>query len=168
MKRNFTLTYLLLAIAQMVICNYFNFSPLLTLSILPVLVFCLPVRIGPMWAMLIAFATGLAVDWLSEGVLGLNALALVPVAFLRRPVFSFIFGEELLVRKDDFSFAKYGAGKLCFGILIMQALFLLVYILADGGRIRPIYNFIRFGLSLAVGTLLSLIIANILTRDVRR
>lgn len=68
MKKNFFLYYILLVIAQVLISEWFTFSPYLTLSILPVLVLCIPTRYSTIASMLIAFATGFAVDFLSEGL----------------------------------------------------------------------------------------------------
>ena len=81
-KSGFWVAYFLLLVAQILLSNYFLFTPYITLSILPVMVLCISTRIAPYVCMLIAFGSGLMVDWLSEGVLGLNAFALVPVALL--------------------------------------------------------------------------------------
>ena len=85
MKNSFALTYILLTVAQMILSNYFHFTPFMMMTILPVMVFCIPTKIDSVRAMLIAFVTGLAVDFFAEGTLGLNAMSLVPVALLRRP-----------------------------------------------------------------------------------
>ena len=98
-KGGYYFVFLLLVAVQMLICNYLNLSPYLSLSILPVLILCVPLRLPTFWTMLLAFATGSAVDLLSEGLLGLNALALVPVAFVRKEVIRLIFGDELFARK---------------------------------------------------------------------
>ena len=82
-NHNFTVIYILLALAQMVICNYCRISPFIYVTILPAMVLALPLKINTAWSMAIAFVTGLAVDFLSEGIIGLNTLSLVPVAFIR-------------------------------------------------------------------------------------
>ena len=119
--------------------------------------------------MCIAFATGFAVDLLSEGLLGLNVLALVPVAFVRKEVIRLIFGGELFARKEDFSVRKNGFGKVLLAIFLVQALFLLVYIWADGAGTRPLsFNAIRVGASLAAGVIVSLLVMDILAPDTRK
>ena len=168
-KTGFYLVYVLLAVVQMLICNYFNLSAYLMLSILPVLVLCIPLRVPTVGAMVIAFLTGFLVDLLSEGVLGLNVLALVPVAFVRKEVIRLIFGGELFARKEDFSVRKNGFGKVALAIFLVQALFLAVYIWADGAGTRPFsFNAIRFGVSLAAGWAVSLLIIDILAPDTRK
>ena len=168
-KSGFFLAYVLLAVVQMLICNYFNLSPYLMLSILPVMILCLPLRVSTFWALIIAFITGILVDILSEGVLGLNVRALVPVAFVRKEVIRLIFGGELFARKEDFSLRKNGFGKVTLSIFLVQALFLLIYIWADGAGTRSFqFNAIRFGVSLFAGVVVSLLIVDILAPDTRK
>ena len=95
---NFTIKYLLLLSAQILLWNYFNFTPLLMVAILPVMILCLPLGCSVNTTLLIAFASGFAADFLVAGPLGLTILALVPVAFLRRPILKLVFGGELLSR----------------------------------------------------------------------
>ena len=73
--RNRALTFLILVACQVLICNYLHLSMYLSLSILPVLIICLPTKITTPVAMIIAFAAGFVVDYTAEGVLGLNSLA---------------------------------------------------------------------------------------------
>ena len=169
MRGDFIVRYILLLVAQMLICNYFHVSPYLMLSILPAMVLCIPTRVRTAFAMLIAFATALCVDLLAEGVLGLNILALVPVALCRRSICGFIFGEELLVREEDFSTRKYGFPKVIFALVIVQFIFLAVYLYADGAVVRPpLFSLERFGVSLLAGVLVSIPVAEILTPDDRK
>ena len=168
-KNSFFLVYLLLMVVQMLICNYFNLTPYVMLSILPVMVLCMPLRVPTWLTMAIAFATASAVDLLSEGLLGLNALALVPVAFVRKEVIRLVFGGELFARKEDFSVHKNGFGEILLAILMVQALFLLVYIWADGAGTRPFtFEAIRFGASLAAGVVVSLMVVGVLAPDTRK
>ena len=168
-KNSYYFVFFLLAVVQMLICNYLNLSAYLMLTILPVMILCVPLRLPTFWTMLLAFVTGLAVDLLSEGLLGLNALALVPVAFVRKEIIRLIFGDELFARKEDFSVRKNGFGKVAAAIFLVQALFLVIYIWADGAGTRPLaFNAIRFGVSLAAGWALSLLIIDILAPDTRK
>ena len=170
MRRDvFWLYYVLLVIAQLLLTNYLRVSPYLVFTILPALVLCISIRVGCVGAMLIAFATGLTVDFLSEGVIGLNTLALLPVAFIRMPLIRLIFGEDLISRKEDFTVRKNGIGKVTLAILLVQALFLLLYIWADGAGTRPFwFNALRFGASLAAGYAAAIIVIDALAPDSRK
>ena len=168
MRRSFLLVYIILMAVQMLLSDFVRISPYVTLTILPVMVLCIPVRTSPSLTMIIAFLTGLAVDFFSDGVLGLNSLALVPVAALRNPVIRLVMGNEILEKKEAFSVAKSGFGKISTAILMVQAVFLVIYILADGAGTRTIvFNALRFSLSLIAGYLLSLFVIGILSPDDR-
>ena len=169
MKKNFAVLYILLVAAQMLICNYLHVSPYLMLTLLPVLVLCLPTKVSTTVAMLIAFATGLSVDLIAEGAMGINTVALLPVALLRRSICDFIFGDELVVRGDDFSIRKYGLPKVLFALFLVLSLFLILYLWADGAATRPmLFNLIRFGVSLIAGMLLGIAVVDMLMPDDRR
>lgn len=167
-KSGFWLIYILLLVAQLLLSTYANFTPYVMVTLLPVMVLCMPIRMHTILAMVVAFASGLSVDLLSEGLLGLNALALVPVAFARNSIIKLIFGRELFAREEDFSAHRNGFGKVLVAIVLSVALFLAIYIWADGAGTRPLlFNAIRFGASLVASTLLSLLVVNLLAPDSR-
>ena len=163
-KSSFWTVYLMLTLFQLVLSTYGSFSPYVTISILPVMVLCIPTRIKTPVAMIVAFATGLVVDWLSEGVLGLNAFALVPVALLRDGIIRAVFGSGLFARKEDFSIAKNGLPYVAFAVSMAQAMFLVLYIWADGAGTRPFgFNAARFGASLVVSFIAAMLSVNALS-----
>ena len=170
MKRNkFWKAYVLLLIAQLIISNYFRFTPFVMLSILPVMILCVPVRVNRFVLLLLAFASGLLIDWLSEGLLGLNALALVPVAYARNSVLRVVFGNELIARKEDFTVNSNGMASVTMAIVMVQALFLIIYIWVDSAGTRTfLFNFDRFMASLVVGVLVSLLTLNVLATETQR
>ena len=170
MKRSaFWLAYFLLLIAQLLISNYFVFTPYVTLSILPVMVLCIPIRIPRVWVLLVAFVSGLLVDLLSEGLLGLNALALVPVAYVRDGLLRLVFGGELFSRKENFTVSSNGFLPIAMVILLAQALFLLIYVWVDSAGARPfLFNLWRFLASLGAGVVVSLLPLNVLATEARR
>ena len=142
-KGGYYFVFLLLVAVQMLICNYLNLSPYLTLSILPVLILCVPLRLPTFWTLLLAF--------------------------VRKEVIRLIFGDELFARKEDFSVRKNGFGKVALAIFLVQALFLAIYIWADGAGTRTLaFNAIRFGVSLAAGWALSLLVIDTLAPDNRK
>lgn len=168
-RANFIVLYVIMVICQMMITNYLHISPFLMLSILPVCVLCIPLSRSTMEAMLIAFATGLCVDMLAEGTYGINTMALLPVAYARKGIVRLIFGKDHLVRSEDFSFRKNGIGKVALAVLVVQVIFLAIYIFADGAGVRPMwFNLIRLAVSLIAGVLVSLVVAKQLTPDDRR
>ncbi|MGN1211072.1 MAG: hypothetical protein ACI4TM_05255 [Candidatus Cryptobacteroides sp.] len=162
--QNKLLTIILMTIVQMVICNFFDFSLYVVLSLLPAMIMCYPLSRGTMETMVVAFLSGLAVDWLSDGLIGLNALALVPVALCRKPVTSLIMGEEAIVREEDFTIRKNGFLKVSAVLVAGEVIFFAIYILADGALTRPFwFDLTRFLASVVASYFLSLAVVEVMS-----
>lgn len=167
--QNFGILYLMLLVCQVLICNYFSFTPYLMLTLLPAMVLCIPLTVSTIGCMFIAFMSAMTVDWMAEGIIGLNAAALTPVALLRKPVLRIFFGEDIITRKDSFSVRKYGNAKVSAAILLPLIVFISIYIFLDGAGTRPLWFCLIKGFaSLLSSYLLSLLVVNILTPDDRK
>lgn len=162
--QNFGILFPLLLVAQVLISNYFNFTPYIMLSILPAMILCMPISSNTIWVMTVAFVSGLAVDFFAEGLLGLNVLALVPVALAQKTTIRIIMGEDIIARQENFSFRKNGAAKISYAVFIVQTIFFSIYILADGAGVRQLwFNLARFAGAMICTFPLSLAIVSILT-----
>ena len=167
--QHFGLLYFLMVLGQMVLCNFTDFSPFIMLTMLPAMIICVPLTVSTPLCMILAFVTGLSVDWLSEGLIGINAASLVPVALARKGIIRIFFGEDLITRSDSFSFNKYGIAKVSAAIMTSIALFLVMYIILDGAGTHPLwFNIAYLSASLIANWLLGLIVTNILTPDDRK
>lgn len=168
-SQHFGILYCLLLIGQVILCNYAALGPYVMLTMLPAMIMCIPTTVSTTACMLIAFASGLAVDWLSEGLTGLNAAAAVPVALLRNGAIKIYLGEDLITRGDRFSIRKNGLFKIAVTMFTALMVFLGIYIFLDGAGARPTwFNLTRLGVSTACCLVLSLIVANILSPDDRK
>lgn len=168
-RTNFGISYFLLVIIQLLICNYLQFTPFISFTILPAMIMCLPLSINTPIAMLIAFGTGLTIDWLAEGLIGINAVALIPVAFARKTIIRLILGDDIVSREDNFSFKKNGIEKVAAITAIAYVIFLMVYIHFDGAGTRPFwFNLVRFNLSMLFSMILGLIVVGRLSQDDRK
>lgn len=153
---------LLVALAQLVICNYLFLGPMVTLTLLPVTVLFIPLRQKSPLAMLEAFLIGLIVDLLSDGVLGLNAAALVAVAFARDFLVRLFVGEDTVVRFDPVTVNKAGWLRMTAMISVATLLFLLIYVPLDSAGARSLgFNAARIGISFVVSLLPELLLANV-------
>ena len=168
-NQNFGLLFVLVLICQIILCNYTHLGPFIMLTMLPAMILCIPTGISTITCMLIAFAAGLATDFLAEGLLGLNAAALLPVALTRKGIIRIFLGEDIIARKDSFSVRKNGLGKVSLALLSATALFLAVYIFLDGAGTRPFwFSLSKFGASLSCNWLIGLGVIHTLTPDDRR
>lgn len=159
----------LILIAQIILWGLLNLSPYILVSLLPAIILCLPVDVRTIPAMLIAFVTGFVTDLFSSGVLGLTSLALVAVAAARFPVIALVCGQSTLERGDSITTRRYGIGKFILCLLLMNTIFLTIFIWADGAGMRTFwFNFLRFIISLTASTLISVPLTNILTAEESR
>ena len=162
------LVFVLLFLAQVLLNNYFRVSPYLTISLLPAMILCFPIRVPTVGTLLGAFAMGLVVDFLTEGVLGLNAVALLPVAILQKSTLQRVFGNELFARQEDFSIPRNGWGCIILAHIILLALYMAIYVWVDSAGTRTfLFNLTRWGVSCLGSFLFSLPVLNILARDSR-
>ena len=164
--RQSTIKFILLFLAQAALWNYFNVSPYLFVAYLPALLLCLPPERSTLQVMVLAFLTGLLADFLVSGQIGLTALALVPVAFVRRRVIRIVFGQEIFARGEDLSFHRHGWAKFALAIALVTALFLLIYIWVDSaGMYSAGFRTLKFVLSLLASTVLSMAVAYLYLED---
>lgn len=166
----FVATWILLVLAQTIICDCMFLGPLVTVTLLPVLVVFLPLHARTEMTMLIAFAAGFAVDWLSDGVLGLNMASLVPVALLQKPLVRLFVGEDTVVRTEALSVKKNGWGRLLALSTMATIVFLLLYVTLDGAGERSLgFSALRLVCSLAASLPVESIVIHIFstgnTRD---
>lgn len=169
MKKDFIINHVLLMILQLVISNYFNFTPYAMCTILPLIIFMLPTKFGTKTTLIIAFVSGLAVDYLADGEIGLNALALIPVGYINRFLYRVIFGDEIIERELHATISKYGVGKILFALGVETLVFLSIYILADSGISRPMqFNLVKFVSSFASSMALSVLLFIFLQPKERR
>ncbi len=165
----FAVTFVLLAAAQIIICNYMFLGPLVTLTLLPPLIMFLPLSQKTSVSMTVAFLTGLAVDWISDGVLGLNAAALVPVALLQKPFIRLFVGEDVVVRGDVVSVSKSGWFKVLAPVAVSLGLFLAIYIILDGAGTKTfLFNLGRWACSFAASLPLEVILVYLFSHQNRR
>ena len=160
---SFTIKYILLLIAQILLGNFFNFSQFIMLSFLPVMVLMLPIRRSTIFCLIITFIMAVAVDFFADGQLGLTAAALLPVAALRRPVIMFVFGNELFSREENISPHRQGWEKILLATAICSAIFLAVYVIIDSAGTRAAWiDLVKFLLSTILSTLLSLPVSDLI------
>lgn len=163
MRQRYIFTYLVLLGIQIVFGGLLNLSQYVVLCFLPVMILSLPITYGTPRLLLIAFASGLAVDFLTNGVLGLTTCALLPVALARNALIRLVFGTELLSRQEDISIHKQGPAKVLLAILLATTLFFLIYIPVDCAGTRPTgFMALRMLLSIALSTPVSYYAAGVL------
>ena len=163
MRPRFVISFIAMIAIQIMLGGLLNLTQYLVISILPVMIICLPITFSTSRVLLVAFLTSLVVDFFTDGAMGLSAVALLPVAVTRNSLIRLVFGSELLSRREDISIHKQGTGKVLLAIFLATTLYCLVFVPVDCAGTRPL-SFIapRILLSVAVSTALSYYVAGVL------
>lgn len=156
MNRNASFLFFLFLLAQVLVSYMFQTGPWCVLTLLPAMIFCLPAGRSTLHLMAVAFLSGLAVDFFADGIVGLNAFSLVPVALVRRFLLVRVFNEELVSRGESISWRKWGLARIFRCALVVTALFLLLYVTVDAAGERSFWACLStFACSLPADLLLS-------------
>ena len=156
---NKMLVYFVLLLIQVILSQLIQPVQDWVLTILPVMMLCFPTDWSTLRCMLFAFFSALFVDFFSGGIIGLNVLALVPVAWSRNFFLRKFFNDELVDRGAALSMRKWGFPAVLGLIVLLTALFLLVYIVVDASDQRSLLLEGRtFLLSLVCDTVLALLV----------
>ena len=154
------LFFILVFLLQLAIANYLNLGPWITVSLLPFLIALIPMQRTPHVVMLAAFGLGLLLDWLSAGVLGLNAFAAVMAAAPRWLLYRLLAGDEHTDPVWIPRIRDIGVDKYLKYLLALTAIYLAAFILLDCMSVRPFwFILVKFVASTFVSTLLGLLLA---------
>lgn len=159
----FFLFYFFLMLAQVLICAFLDLSQYVVLSILPMLVMCIPIIFDTWAIVIIAFVTGFLVDFLSTGMLGETSIALMVVAFIRNPLLLALYGDEILTRRDGVPLSRQGGLKIFLTLLLFTAVYFLIFVWVDAAGTRPFwFNLVRWLSSTVASSLVALVTMDLL------
>ena len=160
-KSQIFICILVLCLVQMLLNNFLNISYLLSLSLLPLAILCLPRDFPGIAALIVAFAAGLLCDFASTGNLGLESWAL-----LRSPLLGFFGTEESLGSKEGCPLSGMSSGRVFLLLLAGCLIFYAVFVWVDAAGTRNFaFNLLRFGLSGLASAVLCFICHLVLFRE---
>lgn len=146
-------------LVQVLISEYVNIWPMLYIAIYPLFLLILPINMNIAVYMLIAFAFGLGIDSLSDGILGLNASACVAMAYFREPVMGILLKRSTLENINEINSKEIKMKRFILLTLFTYSVFFLVYITLDNLWSAPsFFILIRFLINVMVNVLLAFVI----------
>lgn len=158
-----------MAIIQLVLTALFNVSPLITLSFLPGMIFCIPTARPTSVVMVEAFILGMLVDVMAEGPVGLNAASLTLVALSQKSIIALILDKDLVERKYSFSYHRYGYLKIGFCLIIASFIFFCAFVFLDSAGTRSFgFNLSRVALSTICSLPFNMVVAGVLAPKQKR
>lgn len=154
------LFFVLVFLLQLALTDYLHIGPWITLSLIPFLILHIPLPRSPQFVMLVAFALGLGLDLLSDGVPGLNAFAAVMAAAPRKALYRMFVNSDRQDKTDVPRLDDTGLVKYLKYLLALTAVYLAAYTLLDCISFRPLdFILIKFAASTAASTALALLLA---------
>ena len=152
--------FVLLFLLQLVFSDYVHLGPWVCLSIIPLLILCIPLSRSPHAVLLIAFALGLGLDILSDGVPGLNAFAAVLAAAPRKFFYRILVNADRQDKTEVPKIREVGLMKYLKYLGVIMAIYLAAYILVDCVSFRPpVFLLGRFLISWVASTALCLLLS---------
>lgn len=149
---------LLLFVLQLAICDYVDLGPYVNICLIPLIAVSLPRRNRESLAIVECFAIGLALDLLSDGVVGLNAAAATLVAFLREPLYHAFINSDKQDKTSAISIKQAGVWKYVRLLLAVNVIYLFAYILLDAFSFRFTFHLIcKLLISSAISTMISVL-----------
>ncbi len=150
-------------LAQILISEYVNIWPMLYIAIYPLILIIIPQNINTVVYMIIAFALGLGIDSLADGIPGLNAAACVAMAYSRKTALNLILKKSALENISRINSREIRIKKFIFLCIFMYSVFFLVYISLDNLWSEPsFFIFIRLAVNITVNVILAFIIESTL------
>ena len=106
----YLLFFIVLMLLQMFLFDNLALSIYIHPLVYVAFIVMLPMEIATVWMLLLGFVTGAAAD-MTSGATGLNVIATLPVAFMRRQVLMLMIGKESVDEGGIPSSSRVGTGK---------------------------------------------------------
>lgn len=158
--------FFLIFLLQSILQGFIDVSPLIQFCLLPMVIVALPYNWKSPAVMAAAFAIGLAADFMSQGIPGINAGASVLVAALRDVTY------RRLISTDNRSAATaptiLSIGKLQYFkyLAILSAAYCLLYIFFDRFSLAPLgENLLRLAVTFSISTVIMFIFSHFAPQD---
>lgn len=164
MRMNITTVFMIIffIIVQLLVDNYLSLGARVSITILPIMILCFSYKYDTIPMMLIAFGLGLSVDILGNGIIGLNAAALVAVAFTRKTFLKHLVNQKNIEKLSAPSTREMGLVPYIIYLLFSYIIFFAIYIPLESLSIYPIFpNLIKFTLCIVINVIIAYILGSL-------
>lgn len=151
----------IMIICQILLSEYVNIWPLVYIAIFPQFIILLPPSMNRTLYMLTAFALGLCIDLLSDGIMGLNAAALTAMAYVRPLVLKFTLPKGNLDNYENVPLIPRTVEipTLVLITVLLLTVFFTVYILMDSAASFTLgYTLLKLLACITANTLVSILL----------
>ena len=159
LRGNILISFVSVLFVQIILSGLVDFGPLLFISIYPLFIFTLPINTSVNKLLLWAFAMGIAVDYFTNSIMGLNSSASVIMALFQLQIFKAVSRKGDLENQIRPGLAQLGFAKFALYALILLTIHHMFFSMAESlGITHFIYNLPRLFVSIAVNTLLIILV----------
>lgn len=159
LRGSILISFFSLLFVQIILSGLIDFGPLLFIAVYPLFIFTLPINTPVNKILLWAFAMGIAVDYFTNSIMGLNTSALLIMALLQPLVFKAVSRKGDLENQIRPGLAQLGYAKFALYTLILLAIHHGFFSMVESmGFTHFIYNLPRLFVSIAVNTLLIILV----------
>ncbi len=159
----------IIVICQILLSEYVNIWPILYIAIFPQFIIILPANINRFMYLIIAFLLGLCIDICADGVPGLNAAALVAMAWCREFILKLTLSKGNLENAENLPLSARSVEipKLFTINLLMLAVFFTVYVLLDSAASFPfLYTLLKIAICVAANCIINLLCNMVLLKKI--
>ncbi|NLB67579.1 MAG: hypothetical protein GX798_03900 [Bacteroidales bacterium] len=147
-------------IIQIIICDYIYTGPYIHLTLLPLIILSIPSETSYPKLALIAFAVGLIIDLVSDGILGLNSAAAVMTATFVKPISYTTINRDRSDKLERLTLNDVGFFRYFRYSSYLTLVFLVTYILFDCAGFRPVsFILVRIALSYVANIIIILFVS---------
>ncbi len=154
----YILLFIALALLQVFLLGNINLGAYINPLVYVAFVVLLPMGMRPLWILLSGLAMGVTMDFLLATA-GLNTIAMLATAFVRKPVMMLMVGKETVGDGGTPCSARIGAGKFiryCAALVLIHCI--VFFIFEAFGLYGFLFTLLKILLSTVVTTLLIYIV----------
>lgn len=120
-----------LILIQILISGYINIWPMLYIAVFPFVLIIFPPQANKFIFLLMAFILGLAADFTSDGIPGLNAAATTAIAFFKEPVLRLLINRSSIENLSGITEYSIGFSKFALYVALLYLFFFIFYMGLD-------------------------------------
>ncbi|GEM_PF-5315303 len=158
---------IVLILFQILLNGILALVPYINIIILPIILIIIPSNVKSVMCMLYAFAAGICVDYLSDGVIGLNAAAMVAVAFAREFIFKLVLGRGQFNEHMTYNMRIKTGQYLIINLFVYSLWFAIYQYLDDVMSYRISVQLIRFLINVVVNSALAVALEIIIDKEMK-
>lgn len=155
-----------LILIQILISGYVNIWPMLYIAVFPFVIIIMPFQVNRYIYLLMAMLLGLAVDFTSDGIPGLNGAAAVALAFFKEPVLRLLLNKSSIENLSGITEYSLGFSKFAIYVALLYTAFFIFYMGLDSlGYYSFGFTFIRLVINVVANTTITILFGKALAKQ---